>query len=229
MAETIFHVVLDLLAMGAQSRLSIDAVANLQQIRPPPTGRHAHHRSWASPSPPCLRAQLLFLLREPKCPVTFRDWRNENSAPGGTLPTLHIVSEDRLIPTDEIRGWLDETHPIMGERKEQVARARHQVDACRLHGMPDQASFDRALAFAQLVLGRLYPAYLAALPDPPADLHLSFPTPPPLAAGLTTPLPESLTGDSRLLNLEDVTRKGREALEALSTILEYDEWALGAA
>jgi metaxin len=50
-----------------------------------------------------------------------------------------------------------------------------------------------------------------------------------LSAGLTTPLPASLTGDTRNVNKEEVIRRGTEALEALDTILGSGEWALGAA
>jgi metaxin len=49
-----------------------------------------------------------------------------------------------------------------------------------------------------------------------------------LSAGLTTPLPASLTGDARNVDKEDIIHKGGEALDALETILGSSDWALGA-
>jgi len=97
----------------------------------------------------------------------------------------------------------------------------------RLNGMSDQAAFDRALAVAQLVLGPLHRAYLASLPIPSADFNLQFPVPPPLAAGLITPLPPSLTGDARSVDLDHVSRKGIQAIDALEVLLGTG-WTLGA-
>jgi metaxin len=95
--------------------------------------------------------------------------------------------------------------------------------------MPSQEAYDRALAFAQLVLNHLYPAYLASLPTQSADLHLLFPIPPPLASGFTTPLPAALTGDTREIDTVEVVAKGVDAMDALQVILaENDTWALGA-
>ncbi|KAK4684363.1 hypothetical protein P7C73_g5820, partial [Tremellales sp. Uapishka_1] len=187
------------------------------RIQPPTTSEHPHYRSWASPSPTCLRTQLLMLLRDPPVPITFRDWSNEASAPGGTLPALHLPKENRVVKTDEIRAWLDTTHPLAAAEKE-------------FSGMPDQASYDKALAVAQLVLGRLYPAYLASLPNQPTNLHLFLPTPPPLAAGLTTPLPASLTGDGRDIDRDALIAAGVDALEALEIVAsnESSKWILRA-
>jgi metaxin len=50
-----------------------------------------------------------------------------------------------------------------------------------------------------------------------------------LSAGLTTPLPASLTGDARNLDKDDVFDKGAEALDALETLLGTSDWALSAA
>ncbi|KAK8845560.1 hypothetical protein IAR55_006275 [Kwoniella newhampshirensis] len=183
-----------------------------------PNSSHPHHRPWLSASPASLRTQLLFLLRDAAAsvPVSFREWSNENSAPGGTLPALHLPGQDRLIPTDEVRGWLEATYPLKGKGKE-------------LQGLPSQEAYDRALALSQLILGHLLPAYLASLPTRPQGFHLLFPVPPPLFAGLTTPLPASLTGDTRDIDIEEVVRKGVDALEAVEVILsEQGHWALGA-
>jgi len=49
-----------------------------------------------------------------------------------------------------------------------------------------------------------------------------------LSAGLTTPLPASLTGDARNVDHDDILDKGAEALDALETILGTSDWALGA-
>jgi metaxin len=49
-----------------------------------------------------------------------------------------------------------------------------------------------------------------------------------LSAGLTTPLPASLTGDARNVDREDILKKGVEALDALESILGSSDWALGA-
>ncbi|WWC99259.1 hypothetical protein V866_006155 [Kwoniella sp. B9012] len=170
---------------------------------------HSHYRSWTSSSPSSLRTQLLFLLRETSSnvPVAFKPWSNEKSAPGGTLPTLHILNQDRLLATDEIRGWLESTYPLKGKGRE-------------LQGLPSQETYDRALSLSHLVLGNLLPAYLASLPNQPSNYHLMFPIPPPLSAGLTTPLPASLTGDSRDIDTDEVIRKGVDALDALAVILE---------
>jgi metaxin len=113
--------------------------------------------------------------------------------------------------------------------------------------MPDQAAYDQALAVAQLVLGRLHPAYVrcpdpslktvltisqvASMPKPKqSQLHLLLSTPPALAAGLSTPLPASLTGDERDVDAADLTRKGIEAIDSLQVLLaDRTGWALGAA
>jgi len=99
----------------------------------------------------------------------------------------------------------------------------------RLQGLPSQEAYDEALAIAQLVLGRLLPAYLVSLPKRQSNIHLYLPIPPMLSAGLTTPLPASLTGDSRNVDNEDVLDKGAEALDALETLLGSSDWALSAA
>nr|XP_018266685.1 uncharacterized protein I303_00660 [Kwoniella dejecticola CBS 10117]OBR88843.1 hypothetical protein I303_00660 [Kwoniella dejecticola CBS 10117] len=186
-------------------------------IHPPSSTPHPHHRSWASKSPSSLRTQLLILLRETsaKVPVSFRPWSNEASAPGGTLPCLHILNQDRLLPTDEIRGWLESTYPLKGKGKE-------------IQGLPSQAAYDKALALSHLVLGNLYPAYLASLPKQTSNFPLLFPIPPPLASGLSTPLPYSLIGDARDIDTDEILKKGLEALEAIQVILESgDEWLFG--
>ena len=95
--------------------------------------------------------------------------------------------------------------------------------------MPTHEAYDQALAIAQLVLGPLHRAYLASSPSRPESWHLSFPTPPPLLAGLTTPLPAALTGDTREVDMEEVINKGVGALEALAVLLSERGWALGAA
>lgn len=103
------------------------------------------------------------------------------------------------------------------------------ADASRLQGLPDQTSYDKALAVAQLVLVYLFPAYLASLAVPPADLHLHLSTPPPLAAGLTTPLPAAFTGDARDIDTDEMLSRGLDALQALDEILGAPAgWALGA-
>ncbi|WRT63838.1 uncharacterized protein IL334_000763 [Kwoniella shivajii] len=189
-------------------------------IHPPSNISHTHSRSWTSSSPTSLRTHLLFLLRETSTPVpvSFRSWSNESSVPGGTLPCLHIPNQDRLLPAQEVRGWLESTYPLKGKGKE-------------LQGLPSQEIYDRALALSQLILGNLYPAYLASLPKQSSIFPLLFPVPPPLSAGLTTPLPASLTGDSRDIDKDEVIRKGVEALEAIEVILEStkekDGWLFG--
>ncbi|WWC85801.1 uncharacterized protein L201_000668 [Kwoniella dendrophila CBS 6074] len=178
-------------------------------VHPPSSTSQSHSRTWASSSPSSLRTQLLFLLRETssQVPVTFRPWTNEKSAPGGKLPTLHILNQDRLLPTDEIRSWLESTYPLKGKGKE-------------IQGLPSQEKYDQALALSHLILGNLLPAYLASLPKQPSNFHLLFPIPPPLSAGLNTPLPASLTGDSRDIDTDELIRKGVEALDVIETIIE---------
>ena len=113
----------------------------------------------------------------------------------------------------------------------------------RLQGMPTQEAYDRGIALAQLVLGHLLPAYLASLPETSSSAlssisssiststaklnHLLFPTPPPLAAGLKTPLPAALTGDARTIDRAEVVEKGLDALDAVRLAVRED-WALGA-
>lgn len=96
-----------------------------------------------------------------------------------------------------------------------------------LQGMPSQVAYDDALAVAQLILVRLQPAYLASTAANGKELALLLPEPPALVGGLTTPLPASLTGDDRVLDLEDLVEQGIEALQALRAKLG-SSWALGA-
>lgn len=94
--------------------------------------------------------------------------------------------------------------------------------------MPDQAAYDDALAIAQLILTRLLPAFFASSPARPTDLPLLLPTPPALLAGLTTPLPASLTGDERVLDSAKILADGLAAVDALSVKMGAG-WALKAA
>lgn len=105
--------------------------------------------------------------------------------------------------------------------------------------MPSQELYDRGVALGQLILGHLLPAYLATLPETPTSSlaslttstsklnHLIFPTPPPLAAGLKTPLPAALTGDGRTIDKVEVIARGIDALDAVRMAVKED-WALGA-
>jgi metaxin len=88
-----------------------------RQIHPPTNAEHLYRKDWASSNPSSLRAQLLFLLRDPPVRVAFRPWANENSAPEGKLPALHVTQDSRLVASDDIRSWLDTTHPIKGKGK----------------------------------------------------------------------------------------------------------------
>lgn len=136
-----------------------------------------------------------------------------------------------MIASDDIRTWLDTTYPLKGKGKESVHTQwdlRQRADFRRLQGLPSQEAYDKALALAQLVLGRLLPAYLISLPAKPTNLHLRFPIPPALAAGLITPLPASLTGDTRNIDKEEIVHQGMEALDALETVLGSSDWALDA-
>ncbi|BEJ12497.1 hypothetical protein CspHIS471_0209570 [Cutaneotrichosporon sp. HIS471] len=139
------------------------------------------------------------------------------SAPSGKLPALHLLRENRLIAADDIRSWLDAQHPLTGK-------------TASLQGMPTQAAYDSALATAQLVLVRLLPAYNVSLSGPSNDVALMIPGPPPLSAGLTTPLPASFTGDERVIDEDELVDIGMEALEALRVKLanRTDSWAHGA-
>lgn len=89
-------------------------------IHPSSPHAHPHHRPWLSSDPASLRTQLLFLLRHTAAQplVAFKEWPVESSAPNGTLPALHIPSQERLLSTDEIRGWLEGTYPLEGRNKE---------------------------------------------------------------------------------------------------------------
>ena len=102
------------------------------------------------------------------------------------------------------------------------------AEVTRLHGMPDQASYDQALAIAQLILGRLQPAYIASTPQTPSNLYLHFPKPPFSFTGLSTPLPSSLTGVRRDMDLDEIISNGGSALDALEVAIEASNWALAA-
>ncbi|ODN96305.1 hypothetical protein I350_08326 [Cryptococcus amylolentus CBS 6273] len=187
----------------------------------PSSSNHPHHRSWLSSNPASVRTQLLFLLRQTAAQprVVFREWPNESSAPKSTLPALHLPSQDRLLSTDEIRPWLEATYPLEGKNKD-------------WQNLPSQSAYDSALALSTLITNQLLPAYLASLPSRPSNWYLYFPTPPPLWAGLVTPLPASLTGDEREVDGEEVIRKGVEVIDALEGIVGgksgEEKWMLGA-
>jgi len=88
--------------------------------------------------------------------------------------------------------------------------------------MPDQATFDKAVALAQLIHGRIRPAYASSS----RAIHLDLPVPSVLAAGLTTPLPASLTGDARDVDEDLLHQRADEAWDAIEAVVE-DGWALG--
>ena len=95
--------------------------------------------------------------------------------------------------------------------------------------MPDQATYDKAMAVARLAQDKIYPAYLASRGgNGPSTLHLLLPFAPPLAAGLVTPLPASLTGDVRNADHGRILTEGESALDALNELLSEGRWALGA-
>ncbi|KAL1413264.1 hypothetical protein Q8F55_001019 [Vanrija albida] len=182
-------------------------------IHPPAEFSSPHYRSWASVAPASLRAQLLFLLRPVS--VRFQPWGNEDAAPGAKLPTLHLIEENKLVAADEIRQWLDSTHPLQGK-------------SAKLHGMPDQGAYDEALAVAQLVLVRLLPALLASTNQSSATVAPLLPQPPALVAGLTTPLPVSFTGDDRSIDHLTLIESGIQALETLQELVGRGQWAQNA-
>lgn len=78
----------------------------LQEITP----SSSKTRPWASADAECLRTQLLFLLRGAH--IAFRPWHNPSSAPGGTLPALHLATEKTLLPAEDIRQHLDDRYPL---------------------------------------------------------------------------------------------------------------------
>ncbi|GHJ83963.1 hypothetical protein NliqN6_0365 [Naganishia liquefaciens] len=114
---------------------------------------------WASSDPACLRVQLLFLLRG--VDVAFRPWINRDAAPEGTLPALHLPSNE-LLAASEIRQWLDREYPLPSDVKE-------------LNGMPNQDAHTTALAYSHLVLQKIYPAYVAATAPASTSIHLPWP------------------------------------------------------
>lgn len=96
--------------------------------------------------------------------------------------------------------------------------------------MPNQAAYDEAVAIAKLVLGRIKPALLlSATRSTSEDVVLLAAEPPSLSAGLSTPLPASLTGDARIFRESEVIDRGVEALSVLASKLDSEQWALGAA
>lgn len=95
--------------------------------------------------------------------------------------------------------------------------------------MPNQAAYDDAVAIAKLVLGRIKPAWLLSVADSStSDVALLNAEPPALSAGLSTPLPASLTGDARNLQESAMIDRGVEALSVLASKVDSEGWALGA-
>jgi len=88
--------------------------------------------------------------------------------------------------------------------------------------MPDQNTFDKAVALAQLINGRIRPAHASG----GRSVHLDIPVPPVLSAGLTTPLPASLTGDARDVDMDLLQQRADEAWDAVEVAVE-NGWALG--
>ncbi|ORX34777.1 hypothetical protein BD324DRAFT_133351 [Kockovaella imperatae] len=172
---------------------------------------------WASSDPRSLRFQLLFLLESRAPLVGFIPFARDDNAPGGELPCLELRAEGKLVSSQDLRSWFD-------------GRFQDREGEKALQGMPDQTTYDKAVAVATLVLDRVYPAFLASQPKPSSvsSFHLHFPFAPPLASGLVTPLPSSLTGDVRQVDIVSVIANGASALNALDEILSADQWALGA-
>ena len=88
-------------------------------------------------------------------------------------------------------------------------------------GMPDQATYDRAVALAQLVLDRIHPVIGDC-----RTTHLELSDPPPLSAGLATPLPAALTGDGRDVDTEEQISLALETMGVIEVAVD-SEWALG--
>lgn len=91
--------------------------------------------------------------------------------------------------------------------------------------MRSQQAYDRGVALAQLVIGDLHTAYLSE--SSRSNVYKQIPYPPPLAAGLKTPLPAAFTGDSRTIDKQEIAEKGQDALEVIGAHID-GQWALGA-
>jgi metaxin len=91
--------------------------------------------------------------------------------------------------------------------------------------MPSQEAYDRGVALAQLVIGDLHTAYLSESCN--SSVYKQIPNPPPLAAGLKTPLPAAFTGDSRTIDKQEIAERGQDALEVVAAHID-GQWALGA-
>lgn len=91
--------------------------------------------------------------------------------------------------------------------------------------MPSQVAYDKGVALAHLVLGPLHTSLMRT--GSPSQ-HKTIPNPPPLAAGLKTPLPAALTGDERALDLNDINETAGDALSAINTQIHDGGWALQA-
>lgn len=91
--------------------------------------------------------------------------------------------------------------------------------------MPSQEAYDKGVALAQLVIGDLYTAYLSE--SSRKSVYKQIPNPPPLAAGLKTPLPAALTGDSRTVDKEEIAERGEDALEVIAAQID-GQWAMRA-
>lgn len=81
--------------------------------------------NFPSPSPACLRHQLLVLFRPSAATgprrVRFRSWTAppDRSVPGGRLPVLHVgPGGGDVRPSDQVRAWLDKEHPLADDVKE---------------------------------------------------------------------------------------------------------------
>ncbi len=101
-----------------------------------------------------------------------------------------------------------------------MSSQQDEADLYSLNGMPNEAAYEKAVAVAQLVLGRLRP-------QSGAEDTAAFPKPPPLSAGLVTPLPASLTGDARTIDHEVLKHQADQAWTALDDLIG-DKWALDA-
>lgn len=79
--------------------------------------------NYPSPTPACLRHQLLILFRPSAAQgprrIRFRTWTAppDRSVPGGRLPVLHVGGGGEVLPSDQVRAWLDKEHPLAEDVK----------------------------------------------------------------------------------------------------------------
>lgn len=152
--------------------------------------------------------------------VRFRSWDNEASAPDGALPALRLTNND-LLPSSEIRAWLDKNHPLPEDLK-------------ALNGMPTEDSHTKALAFAHIVLQKIHPAYMTTITPLDTTLYLPYQQSIHLPTSFYNALPNLITEATKGTKFSDrlIVQAGVEGLKTLGGLcrehVRGESWFLDA-